>query len=301
MAKLYQRQQYFICSQPILHIKFIKTELEVAFIRTIGELDKGLILVFQLADNEYFLREDRNAVRTRDVLRKGLSYSQAGYLLGIRTRKSMKAFSCLDSLRDELRKHENYPWSLSSKYSSSPPTRNAQIVSQECSKLAQMGILELVEDKGRWHTTYRRGEGIFDNPESVLRAKKEIASAHAAECWSNGFVTLINHRRLKESGFTEEYGFNNMSQRICRELGDAVYSCGKKWVADWEEKHKVNLDSMDDYYSGESENLYRKERAGEITRDELLTRQTELGKEYSQRVPRFPLVVIDLNSDGMLL
>jgi len=266
-------------------------------VRKEGELNKGLKLVFTLLAIPEYVRDLDVEKKHRAMILKGLHSYEAAYLLGIETRKTNAPLSCLDSVREELRKHPDYPRFLTGKYGVKSRAQRARTVNLACTDLAKMGVLDIVEDKGPHHKVYKANEGIY-NRESVEKAKTTISKAHIEDCFSIGYVTLVNHNRLRESGFTVKRGFKDFPLKMCNQLKETAEDLLKGWVVDWEKKNRVSLASLSDYYDEKSDSLYEKRNKRVITEEEFKVSEQKLGKEYSSRVPSFPLIVIDLNFDG---
>jgi len=265
-----------------------------------GELNKGLKLVFTLlAIPDYVRGLDLNK-KDRARLLKGLHSYQIAYLLGIETRKSSLPLSWLDPVREELQRHSEYPTFLRDKYEKKSRAQRARTVNLACTEQARMGVLNVVENMGPHHKIYKANEGIW-NRESIETAKTTISKAHIGNCVSNGYVTLVNHNLLRESGFTVKRGFQDFPLKMCDQIRERIEGLLAGWVRDWEKKNKVSLDSLMDDYNDRSDSVIEKRNKKTLTYKECMAALQELGNEYAKRVPTFPLVVIDLNLDGWAL
>lgn len=264
-----------------------------------GELNKGLKLVFGWLAIPDIVRSRGYLDLDKEVWKvlKGLHSYEAAYLLGIETRKSNASLSWLDPIREKLQKHPDYPRFLKEKYEMKTRVQRARAVNQACTDLAETGVLDIVEDKGPHHKVYKANEAIWQRG-SVENAKTTISKAHIEDCFSIGCVTLVNHNQLKESGFTVKHGFKGFPLKMCNELREATEGLLEGWVVDWEKRNRVSLASLSEYYDEKMDSLIEKRNKKAITKEELWTSIHELGKEYSSRVPKFPLVVIDLNFEG---
>ena len=273
---------------------------EVAHKRMRSDLHNGIIDLFQIAFNYYWWENWNIDLKTRQRLKRGLTSSEVAYLLGVQNivKRTGSRFEWLNKIQKALHDSKELLWFDPRNYMADD--YRSTIFNRACTRLGKMGVLEYVERGGKWNTTYVPGLGIFDSPETIRRIKDEIRG-HMEHCWSNGFVTLINHNRLIESGFSERFGIKDFPKTMCDDLMNAVGACGDRWVQEWEKRNGLSLESLSEYYHGKSASLYEKRYKKLINEEKFRADMKELGKEYSKRVPRFPLVVIDLNLDGWLL
>ncbi len=281
-----------ICSNTMFTDK-----IEMASMRREGELTGGLRLVFGLLTMPEYVGNLDLGKRERARLLAGLHSYEAAYLLGIKTRKSVTSLSWLDPIRKHLMRHPKYPSSLECKYKNKTRAQVARIVNQACTDLAKTGVIDVVEDHGPHHKTYRANEGIWHR-ESLEKMKEMVSDIHVGDCLSIGYITLLNHNLLTESGFTPESGFKRFTLKMCSQLKEMTEELLKGWVVDWEKRNKASLVSLSDCYNQQLDFLYEERNQKIITEEQFRRRRKDLGAEYYGRVPRFPLVVINLEFEG---
>jgi len=277
--------------------------------KTYGELDGAIRRLFVIMNSDLHHMKGISSSDGRALKSKGLSYSEIGYLLKIQTGKRIKTTidiggrhkkkldldqvrKGLHALERDLRNRIADYEKLDDYYSRKANT--ASVLSRECRKLADIGTLKRTTAKEHPCRYWLHPEA-FD-PDDARIVRDLIANTGASRRWSNAIVSLFRTELLKASGFSD-----GMVDTIAKDVQSAFSSIGQSWIKQWEKTTACSLHEVErDYYkrSEELDQLYDSKRnSWEVYQ----AKSRKLDEEYSKKVPRFPLIVIDVNFDEWLL
>lgn len=218
-----------------------------------------------------------------DYAKYGLLIGEIGYIIGSHTRVNLAHKFWLEFLRKSLTQggvmnHEFIAYASKLK-------NKSQILTNHCNRLSRIGVLD-VQKKGIYKTRYRPGPYIYYSPEVLKKLRKALKSARAANCWSNGRITLISSGGLDKQGFSK-----NLVESMMNDMNAVARDIYLKYSKEW---YSANVRIPVDI-EGVLADAEKKFGTfdGEGYEQWLMTQEDSL--------PRFPLIVVDPNPSALKL
>jgi hypothetical protein len=274
-----------------------------------GKLDEAIRRLFVMLDSNLHRIEGISSSDSRALKSRGLSYSEIGYILKIQTGQRLKTTIDiggrrkkkldLDQLRKGLHALERDLRNRITDYEKlddyySRKSNTASVLSRECRKLADIGTLRRTRLTKRPCRYWLHPEA-FD-PDDARIVRDVIANTGASRRWSNGIVSLFRTDLLKRSGFSD-----GMIDTIAKDVEDAFSSLGQSWIKQWEKSTGRSLDRIERNHLKRSEELGQLRDRNRILWEVYQAKETKLDEEYHHKIPRFPLIVVDVDFDQWLL